>query len=197
MEIKRIPDQIINGELIPLELKEIDAIAFHHTASKTMNVKEIEAYHINHNGWVAIAYNYFIEKDGTIYKGRGFSKAAAVTNHNSHILSICFQGNFEEEYPTDAQYISARELTKHLTQCIPSIKKISLHKDWNNTACPGRNFNIEKILKEELTSVNDIVFELSALGIVTDKALWLKKLEEDKNAYHLARKCLNKIRGIL
>ena len=40
----------------------------------------------------------------------------------------------------------------------------------------------------ELTTVNDIVWELSARGILTDKALWLKKLEEDENSYWLARK---------
>ena len=39
-----------------------------------------------------------------------------------------------------------------------------------------------------LTSVNDIVWELEHRGIITDKELWLKKLEEDKNAYWLAKK---------
>ena len=40
----------------------------------------------------------------------------------------------------------------------------------------------------ELTRVNDIVWELSYRGIISDTNLWLKKLEEDKNAYWLARK---------
>ena len=48
----------------------------------------------------------------------------------------------------------------------------------------------------ELTSVNDIVWELAERGIIIDKALWLEKLETDKNAYWLARKCLNHIRGL-
>ena len=50
-----------------------------------------------------------------------------------------------------------------------------------------------KTTSTELTSVNDIVWELANRGIITDKALWLKKLEEDKNAYWLARKCANYI----
>jgi len=180
MEIKTIPNQVIKGNLTPLDLKKVDAIAFHHTANSTMNVKDIEAFHTKTNGWAAIAYNYFIEKDGTIYKGRGFNKAAGILNHNSHIISICLQGNFEKESPTEAQYVSAKKLSKHLISNIPSITKITLHKDWSNTACPGKNFDIKKILQEELTSVNDIVWELGVLGIITDKALWLKKLEEDK-----------------
>lgn len=52
----------------------------------------------------------------------------------------------------------------------------------------------EKVAQStELTSVNDIVWELANRGIISDKSLWLKKLEEDKNAYWLARKCANYI----
>lgn len=42
-----------------------------------------------------------------------------------------------------------------------------------------------------LSSVNDIVWELGHRGIITDKALWLSLLEEDKNLYWLAYKCAN------
>ena len=49
-------------------------------------------------------------------------------------------------------------------------------------------------LPNELESVNDIVWELANLGIITDKDLWLNKLESDKNSYWLARKCVNHIR---
>lgn len=42
----------------------------------------------------------------------------------------------------------------------------------------------------ELTSVNDIVWELAYRGIISDKELWLKKLEEDVNSYWLARKTI-------
>lgn len=47
----------------------------------------------------------------------------------------------------------------------------------------------------ELTTVNDIVWELSHRGIITDKDLWLKKLEDDANAYWLARKTANFLRS--
>ena len=48
---------------------------------------------------------------------------------------------------------------------------------------------------QELETVNDIVWELANIGIITDKELWLKKLQEDSNSYWLARKCVNYIRG--
>lgn len=61
--------------------------------------------------------------------------------------------------------------------------------------------DVKSILKkntefEELTTVNDIVWELAHKGIITDKDLWLKKLYLDQNSYWLARKCINHIRRI-
>lgn len=49
---------------------------------------------------------------------------------------------------------------------------------------------------KELTSVNDILWELCHRNIVTDKELWLKKMQEDENAYWLSRKCLHYIREL-
>lgn len=46
----------------------------------------------------------------------------------------------------------------------------------------------------ELETVNDIVWELANRGIISDKKLWLEKLQSDTNAYWLARKCANYIR---
>jgi len=49
-------------------------------------------------------------------------------------------------------------------------------------------FKAQLIASNELTSVNDIVWELAHRGIVSDKGLWLEKLAADSNAYWLARK---------
>lgn len=49
---------------------------------------------------------------------------------------------------------------------------------------------------KELESVNDIVWELANRGIIGNKELWLKKLAEDTDAYWLARKAANYIRGM-
>lgn len=60
------------------------------------------------------------------------------------------------------------------------------------------NFFDIDVLKEEnymeLTSINDIVYELKIRGIISDTELWLKKLEEDKNSYFLAKKAVDYIR---
>lgn len=200
MEIKKIQNQIIRGKLEPLNLKKVDAIAFHHMASSSMSVKDIENYHVNTNGWIAIGYNYWIDSDGTIYEGRGLNKGAGVANHNSHIISIGLRGDFENYFPTKEQYYSSKTLVKHLKEKIPTITKTGCHKDWNATVCPGKNFDINIILKEEInmefTDVKDIVENLALFNVITNKELWLTKLSDDKNAYWLARKALNALRGI-
>ena len=47
---------------------------------------------------------------------------------------------------------------------------------------------------DELTEVNDIVWELAHRGIVSDSELWVEKLNDDVNSYWLARKVVKYIR---
>lgn len=54
--------------------------------------------------------------------------------------------------------------------------------------------DVKTEVPRDLTTVNDIVWELEHRGILTNKALWLKKLDEDENAYYLAKGCVNYIR---
>lgn len=85
--------------------------------------------------------------------------------------------------------------------------------------CPGTNFfggntltayenNLMPLIKnygkeekavelKEVTEINDIVWELTNAGIITNGKLWLKKCEEDINVYWLCRKMANKLRGTL
>ena len=49
-------------------------------------------------------------------------------------------------------------------------------------------------MQTELTTVNDIVWELANRGIISDKELWLKNLKPILTHYWLARKCINYIR---
>ena len=50
------------------------------------------------------------------------------------------------------------------------------------------------IKTEELSEINDIVWELAHRGIISDKNLWLQKLNDDTNAYWLARKSVSYLR---
>lgn len=66
----------------------------------------------------------------------------------------------------------------------PDMPHFEVTADWK--------YEVKNDIKE-LTTVNDIVWELANRGIISDKELWIKKLEEDENAYWLARKAANYI----
>lgn len=125
-----------------------------------------------------------------------------ITNGNSIGIEICVNcdGNFEKALANAV--ILVKKLIKET-----GITKVVRHYDASRKNCPAElsenNWTRwEKFLEQvcaadtqELSEVNDIVWELFHRGIVTDKALWLGKLSVDENVYWLARKCVNYMRG--
>lgn len=163
----------------------------HHSASKKCSPDDIHRIHINSNGWAGIGYHFYVGIDGSIYRGRPIDMIGAhVEDNNSRCLGICFEGNFEVDKMTVAQIKAGQWLIKYVKGIYPDIifKK---HKDFNATACPGRNFLFEKIIKGETTEVAEIVKELNVRGIMTNSSLWSIKCSADTNSYWLARKVCN------
>ena len=146
MKIQKIPDQIIKQPLQYLDLSKVDSIALHHMAHPTADVKTVEGWHIN-QGWRAFGYNFWVGFDGTVYKGRGFKLGAGVENHNGHIISIGFQGDFhsKEVAMSDAQFNAGVDIIKYVMENVPSVKTIGGHGDFMPTACPGKYFPLEEM----------------------------------------------------
>lgn len=204
MKISKIPNQIIKEPLQALNLKNVDAVALHHTAHPTADVKTVEKWHIN-NGWRAIGYNFFVGFDGTVYEGRGFNLGAGVENQNGHIISICFQGDYENtnlEMPSE-QFNAGIDIIKYVKEKVPAVKKIAGHKDFTATACPGKNFPLEemkrlkkRVEKMKLESANDIIWELSQMIEISDVDSAVKSLEkakeENSSLYWILYKIVNK-----
>ncbi len=70
-------------------------------------------------------------------------------------------------------------------------------KSYYNSKLPGTKFvrpGYENAEPRELTSVNDIVWELRERGIVSETDKWLQKLQTDTDAYWLARKTVKFLR---
>ena len=175
-------------------------IVLHHRAGDGA-VNSIHSQHLG-QGYAGIVYHFYVRKDGSVYRGRPVNTIGAhCLNYNRVSVGVCFEGNFEQEKPTKEQIKSGIDIVNYLLNLYPQAKVVR-HKDLSETLCPGKNFDINEILNnvevgnvEELITVNDIVWELSNKGIITDKKLWLKKLNTDQNAYWLARKFVNYIRS--
>ena len=118
-----------------------------------------------------------------------------ITNSNSIGIEICI--NSDGNY--DAAFQNAVALTKQLmSELNIPIERVVRHYDASRKNCPAsmsnnnwllwHTFKAQLTANIELTSVNDIVWELAHRGIISDSGLWLEKLEKDSNAYWLARK---------
>ena len=122
-----------------------------------------------------------------------------ITNSNSIGIEICINqdGNFDKAVENAVKLV--RDLKKET-----GITNVVRHYDASRKNCPAEfsannwakwhSFLKDVNKPDELTTVNDIVWELANRGIITNKDLWLKKLEEDKDSYWLARKSANYIR---
>jgi N-acetylmuramoyl-L-alanine amidase len=118
-----------------------------------------------------------------------------ITNANSVGIEICV--NPESSY--DIAFQNTVALTKHLmSELNIPIDRVVRHYDASRKNCPAsmsangwalwNTFKAQLAVNAELTSVNDLVWELAHRGVISDTELWLKKLEQDSNAYWLARK---------
>lgn len=141
-----------NGKLKKLNMAKIKYIMVHHTAHPSWDVYSVHNFHKNTNGWIGIGYNFFINRDGTIFEGRGLNVGAGATGYNYNSIHVCFAGNFENTNPTQKQLESGRKLIEYLLTLVPSDVKIVGHKDIGRTACPGKKFPLDsfKNIKKEV-----------------------------------------------
>ncbi|MBE7051892.1 MAG: hypothetical protein E7395_04905 [Ruminococcaceae bacterium] len=171
-------------------------IVLHHMAGSG-SVDDIHRIHLG-NGWTGIGYHFYVRKDGTVFRGRPIDAVGAHTSgYNSQALGICFEGNYEtEKAMPEVQKKAGQELVSYLKGVYPNAK-IKKHRDFNATACPGKNFPFEDIAsgKTELTESSEIVAELGGRGIMTNVALWNVKCVSDANAYALAKAIANKTKN--
>ena len=88
-------------------------IILHHRAGNG-DVRSIHNQHLN-QGWSGIGYNFYVRKDGSIFRGRPENTVGAHTpDYNSVSIGICFEGNFENEKMSSVQIESGRQLINYL-----------------------------------------------------------------------------------
>lgn len=101
--------------------------------------------------------------------------------------------------------ISPLEVAQYAEYIMPKCGGIGqyssfTHIDTRTNRSRWTNFGCEKVVtgfpgynepQKELTTVNDIVWELHNRGIITNKNLWIGKFKTNEHAYHLAKKAAN------
>lgn len=134
-----------------------EMIVLHHAAAKSCSAQDIHSWHLA-RGWTGIGYNYFIRKDGQIYRGRPENVVGAhATNYNSKSIGICFEGDFMVQSMPKAQLEAGKELVAYLKDKY-KITKVKGHKDLMATSCPGSKFPFDEIANaRQSTLVENLV----------------------------------------
>ncbi|CAN5804681.1 hypothetical protein BH20CHL4_BH20CHL4_13160 [soil metagenome] len=143
-------------ELWPPDYALVHHAIVHHT--ETSNVQDpVEAmravyyYHAITRGWGDIAYNYLVDRFGTIYEGRVGGQNVVGSHaylYNSGSSGVCLIGNFLFQDMTVSAKASlvailawlVRDLDPLATSdfCVqPNLPTICSHRDVNATTCPG------------------------------------------------------------
>ena len=132
-------------------MKTIDAIVIHCTASKAgqdIRAADIDKQH-QERGFAMIGYNYVVDLDGTVEKGRPLTRDGAHCNtsglsglsYNKHSIGIVYVGGLDEngepaDTRTPEQKQALADLVYRLINEYPIVEVIG-HRD----ASPDKNGN--------------------------------------------------------
>lgn len=134
-------------------------LIIHHSVSRNVSPETIHKWHLDKD-YGGIGYNYYIKKDGTIYKGRDEKmKGAHTLYENGKSIGICLDGNFEEDTIGKDQLESLINIGTSLVIKY-NLEDVVGHRDCNETKCPGENIDIYSIKNSIASKLEKIAEEL-------------------------------------
>jgi hypothetical protein len=120
-----------------------NTVVIHHSAialATNETMRSIQDLHMDVNGWADIGYHFAIDKNGVIYEGRDIhARGSSVAGHNTGVIGVVVMGNFEQDYPLDAELTTLQLLVNWLARTY-SLTHLAGHSEFNpETVCPGKN----------------------------------------------------------
>ncbi|CBY14000.1 unnamed protein product [Oikopleura dioica] len=104
-------------------------------------VKKVQDYHMDGNGWWDVGYNFLIGEDGRIYEGRGFHiQGAHCSGWNTQTLGFTIMGSFISDLPNSRALNAAKQLMREMEKrgfIDERCWSFFGHRDKGNTTCPG------------------------------------------------------------
>lgn len=117
--------------------RDIHTIFIHCSASdnpKHDDVEVIRSWHVDGNGWSDIGYHFFIQKDGTIQRGRDIEKTpAAQVPYNRGTIAICVHGLKDF---TQVQFDGLNDLCHQINTAYHGKERFRGHCEVSAKACP-------------------------------------------------------------
>lgn len=139
---------IINSGLVFRSIlsKRIDTeyIVLHHAAANNCDITDVHRWHLN-KGWAGCGYHFLVRKDGTVYQGRPMDTVGAHSVPVNKIsVGICCEGDFEIDVMSNTQLQALSDLIDYVKKEYPTVEVVG-HREFDKTACPGKNFPLDYI----------------------------------------------------
>ncbi|MFD0053051.1 peptidoglycan recognition family protein [Streptomyces sp. NPDC127168] len=104
-------------------------------------VRQIQAQHMDGNGWSDIGYSFAVCTHGSVYEGRGLKRRNSAngntTLNNQDYAVLLLVGSSGLTKPTDAQLDGARDAIDYVRREGPAGSWLGGHRDGYATSCPG------------------------------------------------------------
>lgn len=104
-------------------------------------VRQLQAQHMDGNGWSDIGYSFLVCTHGYVHEGRGLRRrnsANGNTTLNEQDYAVCLLvGSNGLTKPTDAQLNGARDAIDYCRKEGPAGDWLGGHRDGYATTCPG------------------------------------------------------------
>lgn len=104
-------------------------------------VRQIQAQHMDGNGWSDIGYSFVVCTHGTVYEGRGLRRRNSAngntTLNNQDYAVLMLVGSSGLTKPTTAQLHGARDAIDYCRSEGPAGAWVGGHRDGYATTCPG------------------------------------------------------------
>ena len=98
-------------------------------------MRNIQNWHMDHNGWADIGYNFLVDRYGTIWEGRGWGALGAhCKGHNSDYLGIAYMGEDDVTPAALGAIAWLLEMARTRHRVGPAVKP---HNALGSTSCPG------------------------------------------------------------
>lgn len=104
-------------------------------------VRQIQAQHMDGNGWSDIGYSFVVCTHGYVYEGRGLRRRNSANGNTSlneqDYAVLLMVGSSGLTKPTDAQLHGARDAIDYCRKEGPAGTWLGGHRDGYATTCPG------------------------------------------------------------
>ena len=155
-----VKDAGLKFKRVRTKRKKTTIIILHHVQGK-MSVQAIHDMHNNDkkSNYNGIAYNAYVDLDGTVYWGRGLEYEGGGTQSSLGLNPIAFQivanGDFNTITMPEAQKEAIIRLARDICEYY-GISDIKGHREVGDTDCPGKYFPLDEIRQSALAKEEEV-----------------------------------------